>query len=221
MAVPSRERRSPDRHNGRNWVCLCTTPPRPASSSPRPTRPRRGIGFVSHICGPSRDKLASFCTIGPAGGFMSTGAPISGHRGQIGFVLHDCPPRSSSPRPRPAGHRREIGFISPSAAATNRENWVRFAHLPLVPPGPAGIGFVLHVCPVSPKPRPGWRNWLRFARLPSTVLVPQTPTHRAPAGNWVRFAHFALRGGRRSAESSRCKVGSRRIRRAARPACPT
>jgi hypothetical protein len=47
-------------------------------------------------------------------------------------------------------------------------------------------------------------NWLRFAQLPSTILVPQTPSHWAPAGelgsfcaicnpqsrNWVRFAHL-------------------------------
>ncbi len=52
--LSSRDRRSPDRHNGRNWVCLCKTP-RPASPRPRPIRSRREIGFVSHDF-PSRER---------------------------------------------------------------------------------------------------------------------------------------------------------------------
>ena len=43
--------------------------------------------------------------------------------------------------------------------------------------------------PPSPRPRPGWPNWVRFARLrhasrPSSLVPP------GPAGNWVRFARI-------------------------------
>jgi len=122
---------------------------------------------------------------------------------QIGFVLHDRlspgPARERLTSLRtisPAGpcaavanwvrfahltHR--IGFVShdrPVPAVRPGGNWVRFAHLHCVPrppgpvpPGPAGqIGFVWRICPIVPRP---WG------------LVPP-----GVAGNWVRFAHFAL-----------------------------
>ncbi len=59
-----RERRSPERHSDRNWVCLYNWPPassrptlrnrvrfalHPTPLRPRPTRHRREIGFVLHI----------------------------------------------------------------------------------------------------------------------------------------------------------------------------
>jgi len=79
---PSRERRSPGRHKGRNWVCLYKTPCPPGLDPPGPAGQ---IGFVSHtsssagrregvppqVCPQSAihnpksaiGKLASFCTI--------------------------------------------------------------------------------------------------------------------------------------------------------------
>lgn len=71
----------------------------------------------------------------------------------------------------PTGQLREIGFV------------LRIWPLLVAPSpqmsDPSRFGFVLHNRPSSLRPRPGWRNWVRFAR---SCLVPL-----ATAGNWLCF----------------------------------
>jgi len=64
--LPSRERRSPDRHRGGNWVCLYNTPrPEPRSSE--------GAGFVFHFT------LQTSHLELPQIGFVCTTAPRAAH----------------------------------------------------------------------------------------------------------------------------------------------
>jgi hypothetical protein len=147
---------------GGNWLCFAELPDRRHWRSCRllslSVRPEIGfvwcsgrgqIGFVLHICPVSRAPATPsrrappgnwlrFAQSAPTGGLTPTGAPISGHRGQIGFVLHICALSRSSAATSPAapvgklgsfctirslglGRPPEIGFVS--------QDWVRFARM--------------------------------------------------------------------------------------------
>jgi hypothetical protein len=113
--LPSRERRSPNRHNGRNWVCLYNTP-RPPCSAP--------VG-----------KLALFCIIAPA-----SVDPWVGSGGAIGFVFHFALHTSNLQLSEIGfvwhdGSPRRIGFVWPMPVACSiHHNSFPAKPLPLLTP---------------------------------------------------------------------------------------
>ncbi len=104
----------------------------------RSTRRRRTLDWVRFAS--LTPRVPTFCKAGPnwlrfaqsapAGAHACRRASISGHRGQNGFVLHDCPPRPSFPGPGPPGTARNWLRFAQSAhpgPLTAPANWVRFA----------------------------------------------------------------------------------------------
>jgi hypothetical protein len=180
---PSRGRRSPDRHHGRNWVCLYNTP-RPASPRPHPPRHRHELALfriiVSSWVGRPRPTLP---------------------RGEIGFVARSgasrrC--RAIGPAgPSVAGGKlglfrtirnRRIGFVSRSGALRR----CRTIGSPCDRGCPYHVAKLGLFCAFAPRPtslrphptRPcrGWWN----DRAVEWWGIP-------PAGNWVCFARFVPR----------------------------
>ncbi len=153
-----------------------------------PPSPAGQIGFVSHVCprppdlvppGPGGNwlcfaqsglgvladhrKLGLFCMIDLAGARPEGGEAREG-RPDLPAKLGSF--RMFAPRPTP---------LWPRPTGLRPGNWIRFAHLCRVPD---------RCVPILPGTT---GNWVRFARLASMILVPQTPSHRAPPGKLGSF----------------------------------